>query len=90
MEVSKLELPPEERTIGAPDGGWTKGVYLVEVAFASTNIIHSAILCAPFIRDGKPRNETLLSHGWGREHRISDLHYLRVVKRSDELSDFLL
>lgn len=88
--MSKLKMPPEERTLDRPKGGWQKGVYLVKVSFQPGNPIHSALLYAPFVRQGHLKNETLFNHTWEREHRIRDLHYLEIVGYSEELSGFLL
>lgn len=89
-KMGKLDLPPKERTIGEPVGGWERGTYLVRVAFKASNPIHNAILHAPFINDHDDiRNEIIWCPNWEREHRVRDLHYLEVVKRSDELSEFL-
>ena len=99
--MSKMRMPPEERTIGAPEGGWEKGVYLVEVSFRTGNPIHNAILSVPFLRDAcvgsstkpgrsVPINEELYCPNWEETNRISDLHYLKVLSRSEELSKHLL
>lgn len=89
MGVSKLEMPPKERTIGTPKGGWQKGTYLVRVSFRTGNPIHGAILHVPFLRNGFPTNEVLLCPNWESEQRIGDLHYLEIVKLSKELSRHL-
>ena len=89
-KMGKLRMPPKERTIGEPVGGWERGTYLVRVAFNKSNPIHNAVLHAPFINDHDDiRNEILWAPSWEREHRVRDVHYLEVVKRSDELSEFL-
>lgn len=99
--MNKIRMPPEERTIGAPEGGWEKGVYLVEVAFNANNPIHNAILTVQFLRDIRvgslkgpgscmPTNEELYCPNWEETHRISDLHYLKVLSKSEELSKHLL
>lgn len=81
--------PKKERS-GEPVGGWERGTYLVRVAFNKSNPIHNAVLHAPFINDHDDiRNEILWAPSWEREHRVRDVHYLEVVKRSDELSEFL-
>lgn len=88
--MSKLRMPPKERTIGEPEGGWSSGTYLVRVAFNKSNPIHNAILHAPFMEDGdNPASCTLWSPSWEQEYFVRDVHYLEVVKRSDELSEFL-
>lgn len=89
MGLSKLIMPPEKRTIGKPKDGWQKGTYLVRVAFNSGNPIHNAILCVKFLRSGEPINESLWCPNWEREYWISDLHYLEIVRRSEELSEHL-
>lgn len=81
-----MRMPPEDRTIGAPKGGWIAGTYLVNVSFQTGNPIHPAILCVKFLREGQPVNESLWSPNWEREHRMGDLHYLEVVNRSEEFS----
>lgn len=87
MGLSKLRMPPEERTIGEPKEGWKPGTYLVNVSFQTGNPIHPVILCVKFMRNGLPVNECLWNPTWEREHRISDLHYLEVVSRSEEFSE---
>lgn len=92
----KTRMPPADRTIGSPKGGWEKGVYLVEVAFNSANPIHNAILTVNFLRDARvgsigkpgasiPINEELYSPFWEETCRISNLHYLKVLSISKEL-----
>lgn len=99
--MNKIRMPPEKRTIGAPEGGWEKGVYLVEVAFKTSNPIHNAILTVRFLRDARvgtlngpgdsvPTNEELYCPNWEETNRISDLHYLKVLSKSEELSKHLL
>lgn len=90
-KMSKLRMPPKERTIGEPEGGWKAGTYLVRVAFSQGNPIHNAIMHAPFLDEyrGDVRNEVLWCPNWEREYRVKDVHYLEVVRRSDELTAFL-
>lgn len=82
-----MRMPPEKRTIGKPEGGWKPGTYMVNVSFQTGNPIHPAILYVKFMRKGYPINECLWNPTWEREHRISDVHYLEVVARSEEFSE---
>lgn len=99
--MNPIRMPPKERTIIGPEGYWDKGVYLVEVAFNPSNPIHNAILTVRFLRDtrvgslGKPGgnvpvNEVLQCPNWEYDHRIQDVHYLKVLKLSKELTEHLL
>lgn len=88
-KMGKLDIPPKERTIEEPEGGWEDGIYLVRIALKPGKPIHNAILHAPFIGEGGIRNETVWVPNGEREYRVRDLHYLEVVRRSDELSEFL-
>lgn len=87
--MRSIIMPPEERSIGAPEGGWQKGAYLVDVAFNKNNPIHGAILCTPFVRKGELINEVLLCPDWEEQYRIQDLHYLKVIEYCGKLSDHL-
>jgi len=87
--MRSIIMPPSERSIEAPNGGWQKGVYLVDVAFNKNNPIHGAILCTPFVRGGQPFNETLFCHCWEENHQIRDMHYLKVISYSKTLTRHL-
>lgn len=92
--MSEIRMPPEDRTIGAPEGGWEKAVYLVEVSFNPHNPIHNAILCVPFLQDAfggsVPINEELYCPNWSEPSVIAELYYLKVLSKSEELSKHLL
>lgn len=88
--MGKLHRPPRERTIGEPEGGWTEGVYSVRIALKKSEDIHNAILHTPHIHEfGRPAGANIWVPHLERNFRLSDLHYLEVVSRNEELSEFL-
>lgn len=47
-------MPPKEKSISAPKGGWKEqAYYIVEASFASTNPIHRYIFFTGFLNGGK-------------------------------------
>lgn len=89
-KMGKLDLPPKERTIGKPVGGWRRGSYLVRISLKPGKPIHNAILHAPFINDHEDiYSEIVWVPDLGEQYPVRRLHYLEVVCRSNELSDFL-
>lgn len=89
-KMSKLHKPPRERTIGAPEEGWTRGTYLVRVALKKSNDIRNAVLHAPYIEDYSSIEwQDVWIPQLNRQYQVRELHYLELVKRCDELSEFL-
>lgn len=88
-KMGKLHKPPFERTIGQPEGGWTPGTYLVRIARKKGDI-YNAILHVPTLSSsGGVCYETVWCPLLEREYKVRDLHYLEIVQRSDELTEFL-
>ncbi|WP_417585399.1 hypothetical protein [Pelagibacterium sp.] len=83
-----MKMPPDERTIIAPDGGWEESSwYQVEVAFRQGNPVHKALLYTGFLngirsdrKKGSPGGyHILVNPSWDRNCFISDLHYLKPI-----------
>lgn len=89
-KMGKLHRPPRERTIGEPDGGWVGGTYLVRIALKKSEDIHNAILHTPYLddRDGPAYGQIWVPQ-LERSFKVKDLHYLEVVSRNDDMSEFL-
>lgn len=78
-----MSLPPAERAIGMPQGGWkAHTVYVVEVSYGPTNPIHKALLNVGFLdKQDKPAG---YSEIWRANYecpmRFGKAHYLAVIK----------
>ena len=76
-------LPPRERTIIAPEGGWEpRTYYVVEVASRPTNPIHRAIFYSGFLNKGEPAGYNAIwnaTYEVGDQYPISKCHYLKVI-----------
>ena len=89
-KMGKLHKPPLERTIGEPEGGWVGGTYMVRIALRKSKDIHNAILHAPYLDEfDRPTGGNIWVPHLERNFRLKDLHYLEVVARDDEMSEFL-
>jgi hypothetical protein len=81
--MPKMTLPPAERTIETPPGGWKANtIYVVKVAFKPTNPIHTALLHVGFLDDkGRPAGYSEIWRGnYERPIRFGSAHYLAVVQ----------
>lgn len=83
-------LPPRERTIIAPEGGWEPRTYYVaEVASRPTNPIHRAIFYSGFLNNGEPAGYNAI---YNATYELEDIkpiqraHYLKVVCKIPEMS----
>lgn len=77
-------LPPKERNITPPVGGWKpRTYYAVEVALHSGNPIHRAIFYCGFLTpSGEPGAYSQIWNGsYDEAHSYSSrLHYMAVLK----------
>ena len=82
-----MALPPEERTIVIPDGGWKpQTVYWVLVAFNKFNPIHYAVFYSGFLngKDNGPGGyNSIFAPTHDSTHHIGQLHFLEVIKELD-------
>lgn len=78
-------LPPKQRTIIRPRGGWKPHtLYLVQVSFNSKNPIHESYLFVGFLdRKGNPSGYTKVwNSGYETEVQgLEEIHYLKPVKK---------
>lgn len=86
------ELPPKERTIYPPAGGWKPQTYYVaHVAHRSTNVVHRAVFYSGFLDKYKnPQGYNVVwnaTYESGDQWPIHEAHYLRVVAEIPEMSD---
>lgn len=89
-KMCKLHRPPNERTIGEPEGGWKTGVYAVYVALKKSKDIHNAVLYVSFLdEDDGISYATVWIPQLQRVFHLRDIHYLEVVIHNPELSEFL-
>lgn len=77
-----MKMPPKERTIIAPEGGWQPHtLYLVEVSMRRSNPIHESYFHTGFLDcRGNPAG---YSYSWSNasdEVGFSMLHYLRPIR----------
>lgn len=91
-------MPPAERTIVEPEGGWKElTYYVVDTAWRATNPIHRRILYVGFLngRPGQPLTggyTRLLARDWEDHVDYSDpnkLHYLKPVCEIPEMKEGL-
>ncbi len=76
-----MEMPPRERTIIAPEGGWLPHtLYLAEVAMNAHNPIHEAYFHTGFVYRGNPAGYSMSWTNTSEEVGFHQLHYLRPVK----------
>jgi hypothetical protein len=85
-------LPPKDKTIIPPEGGWKeKTYYVVEVSFHKGNPIHRSILYVGFSTQGcSPLNgsyTTILNATYEGPAQVHNVHYLKVLSEIKELSE---
>jgi hypothetical protein len=75
-------MPPKERTIIAPEGGWQPHtLYLAEVAMNTRNPIHEAYFHTGFLDPkGNPAGYSVSWSNTSEETGFGALHYLRPIK----------
>ena len=74
------QLNIKNHTVIHPENGWEQDcVYLVEVAYSSTNIIHKAILQVSFSL-AHP-NSWIMSTGYEQSVNPSKVYYLKAIKK---------
>lgn len=86
-ERAACGLPPAERTLIPPDGGWKKSTYYaVEVAFTKTNCVHRSVFYSGFLNgvDGGPGGyNALMNPTYDRMYDDDPwrrVHYLKVLR----------
>lgn len=80
-------LPPKEKTVIAPEGGWRASTYyVVDVAYSKTNPIHRAIFYSGFLNGNSAGTEPggynaiwNASYEVGEQYPVSKCHYLKVI-----------
>lgn len=77
-----MEMPPKERTIIAPEGGWQPHtLYLAEVAMNTRNPIHESYFHTGFLDPkGNPAGYSVSWSNTSEETGFHQLHYLRPIK----------
>ena len=84
-------LPPKERTIIPPPGGWRdRTYYVVDVAHCSTNVVHRAIFYSGFLNEhnGEPGGYNTIwnaSYEVGNQYPLRECHYLKVLSQIEGL-----
>lgn len=63
-----------ERTVVTPDNGWETGIYLVDVAYEPTNVIHRAILCVDTVEYFDEIDSSLVEAMDIKEKEWDELH----------------
>jgi len=80
-------LPPKDRTVLPPDDGWQgQAYYIVDVAYNVHNPVHRTIFYSGFLQNGEPAGYSKLWES-NKPDIISNLHYLRAVKKIDMTED---
>lgn len=81
-------LPPKERTIIPPEGGWEERTYyVVEVAYRTSNLIHRAIFYTGFLNGNKERTEPGgYNDIWCGSYEVGQrpfrsAHYLKAISK---------
>lgn len=77
-----MEMPPKERTIIAPEGGWKPDtLYLARVSMNSRNPIHESYFHTGFLDDnGNPAGYSVSWSYTSEETGFYHLHYLQPLK----------
>ena len=81
-------MPPQKRTIIAPEGGWVaQAYYVVDVAMAPDNPIHRAIFHVGFLRGDTPAgyNAIMKMDNEDPVYRFDRLHYMKAVCEITEM-----
>lgn len=76
------DLPPDQRTIIPPEGGWKPSTYyIVEVAFNRNNPIHRSIFYSGFLNNGSPAGyNSIWNPSYDEQHDIDTVHYMKAIK----------
>lgn len=89
-ELKGIGLPPAERTIIPPEGGWVpRTYYVVEVASRPSNLIHRAIFYSGFLNEGVPAGYNAIYNAtYEREDikPIQRVHYLKAITDIPEMT----
>lgn len=93
--IAQSYLPPKERTIRTPEGGWKERTYYVaRVADNPNNPIHRAIIYSGFLSDAgriseKPgRFAVALNACYVNESvPFDNLHFVEVVRELPEMQE---
>jgi hypothetical protein len=81
--VKQIEMPPKEKNIIAPAGGWEPSTfYVVDVAFNSTNVVHRSIFYSGFCHHGIPAGyNQIFNPSYEENIPFNKVHYMKAVKR---------
>lgn len=85
--MSGMEMPPKERRILPPVGGWEENAwYLVNVSYNPNNPIHESLFYTGFLNGpesgpGGYNSVVPITGTAGHSHTtINDIHYLQAVR----------
>lgn len=77
-----MKMPPKEKTIIPPAGGWKERTYyVVETAINPCNVVHRAIFYSGFLDKGEPAGYNVVWNATysGATHKLHKYHYLKVI-----------
>ena len=81
--IEVFKMPPQERTIVPPEGGWKPNtLYLVRVSFRKSNPVHESYLRTDFIApDGDFSGYCeIFNNSYGEVKQAREAHYLQAVR----------
>ena len=81
--IDVFKMPPQERTIVPPEGGWKPNtLYLVRVSFRRTNPVHESYLRTGFIaHDGAFGGYCeIFNNTYEEVKQAREAHYLQAVR----------
>jgi hypothetical protein len=84
--MSEFKGLPEAKGVFPPNGGWKeKTMYIVDVAFTKSNVIHQSYFFSGFLSGGKPSGyNQIINPNYEEAESISSVYYM---KATDELPD---
>lgn len=78
-----LTVPPKQKTIILPDGGWReRSYYVVDVAYNAQNPVHRSILYTGFLNgpEGTPGGyEEIFNPTAEEKLSFRNVHYLKAI-----------
>lgn len=82
--MSKFKGTPKARGVVAPIDGWEEQtLYVVDVAFSSSNIIHESLFYSGFLdEDGNPSSyNKIFNPGYEEDETIGSVYFIKVTNK---------
>ncbi|MDQ0019042.1 hypothetical protein [[Curtobacterium] plantarum] len=79
--MSEFKGTPEAKGVFPPSGGWKENtMYIVDVAFTQSNVIHQSYFFSGYLTDGKPSGyNQIINPTYEEPESMSSAYYMKAM-----------